>query len=145
MDWKLLVFELSSESKKELAWWSRNAGEWMNMELENVANSGRMMDIQVVDSGNFASGNINNLCRNWNFSKEINWNFAIKKLENLSRTVCSANENSRIRINCDDLQVFWTMQRGRSFCLELNNLVKRIGGDLKSRKIKLQLDWAGDN
>ena len=105
----------------------------LNMELENVANSGRMMDIQVVDSGNFASGNINNLCRNWNFSKEINWNFAIKKLENLRRTVCSTNENSRIRINCDDLQVFWTMQRGSSFCLELNNLVKRIGGDLKSR------------
>ena len=50
-------------------------------------------------------------------------------------------KNCKLKIKCDNQAVFWILKRGRSFCWELNNLVRRIGGDLHSRGIWLEVDW----
>jgi hypothetical protein len=66
---------------------------------------------------------------------------AIKELEAVRRTIGRVENGTRVRIGCDNTVAYWTLKKGRSFCLELNNLIKRIGGDVHARKIDVDFYW----
>jgi hypothetical protein len=138
-DWKLMEFDLTMGSRRELKWWINHAGDWTNARLEDVGLRAR--DIHCDASG-FAFGNTDGLWGLWK-AEERNWHIMVKEMEALRRTVCMSKHGSKLSIKCDNQAVYWSLKRGRSFCWDLNDLVRRIGGDVFARKIDLNVEWIG--
>jgi hypothetical protein len=113
----------------------------MNAKLEDVGLKSRARDIHCDASG-FAFGNTDGLWGLWK-AEERDWPIMVKEMEALRRTVCMAEKGSKLNIKCDNQAVYWSLKRGRSFCWDLNNLVRRIGGDVFARKIDLDVEWIG--
>jgi hypothetical protein len=129
---------ISKASKLELKWWKKNATNWIPMELEDVWKT-TTTNIHS-DACDYGYGATNGLWGLWN-GEEVNWMIAIKELEAVRRTIGRVENGTRVRIGCDNTVAYWTLKKGRSFCLELNNLIKRIGGDVHARKIDVDFYW----
>ncbi len=128
----------SGAAKRELRWWWKNADNRLTMDLEDVWKT-RIKDIHTDASG-YGYGSSDGLWGLWE-AEEKDWNIAIKEMEAVRRELCRLESNSRTRIGVDNTVVFWSLKRGRSFCWELNNLVRRIGGDARARNLDLDFYW----
>jgi hypothetical protein len=62
-------------------------------------------------------------------------------METVRRQICRMEPESKTRIGVDNMVVYWCLKRGRSFCWELNEQVRRIGGDANARKLELEFMW----
>jgi hypothetical protein len=129
---------LGAASRRELKWWRDNAHCWMAISFEDVWKT-RIKDIHVDASG-FGYGSTNGLWGLWK-EEELDWIIAVKELESLRRQVCRLSVGARVRIATDNQVVFWSMKRGRSFCWEINNLLRRIGGDMMARNLDVEVFW----
>jgi hypothetical protein len=92
------------------------------------------------DASDFGYGSTTGLWGLWK-KEEKQWIIAMKELETVRRLICSIPAGSRYRIRVDNMVAFWALRRGRSFCWELNNLVRRIGGDAFARNLQLDVEW----
>lgn len=93
-----------------------------------------------VDACNYGYGASTGLWGLWS-QKELNWNIAIKEMDALRRTIDSLKRCEVVHFKVDNLVVFWCMVKGRSSCLDLNNLVKRIGGTVKTKRLTVTFEW----
>ena len=129
---------LSPASRRELKWWKTHGGEWIPLRIKEVAESA--FEHFHTDASGFAYGATNGLWGLWK-EEEKDWNIAIKELEALRRLVCSVPRNSRLKVGCDNMAVYWVLWRGRAFSWDLNNLIRRLGGDVFARNLDLEVYW----
>ncbi|MHB1800021.1 MAG: ribonuclease H family protein, partial [Vulcanimicrobiaceae bacterium] len=126
---------LGAASRRELKWWRRNAGGGIALRLEEVERT--LID---CDASDYGFGATNGLWGLWKL-EELNWNIAVKEMESLRRTVGRLDFGQSVTLRCDNQAVYWCMLRGRSFCWELNSLVRRIGGDAMARELDIKVIW----
>lgn len=129
---------LNDRCRKELRWWLNNARSWLNMTLLDVTRE--LTATVFVDACNYGYGASTGLWGLWS-QKELNWNIAIKEMDALRRTIDSLKRCEVVHFKVDNLVVFWCMVKGRSSCLDLNNLVKRIGGTVKTKRLTVTFEW----
>lgn len=129
---------LSSGSRRELKWWRDHVRHWMPVNLEDVWRT-RVSEFHTDASG-YAYGSSNGLWGLWK-AEELNWNIAVKEMEALRRGICRMRNGETARIGVDNMAVYWCLKRGRAFCWELNDLLRRIGGDINSRGLNLDFYW----
>lgn len=129
---------LSSASRRELKWWRKHAGNWIPLRLEEVAQS-RIANFHSDASG-YAYGSTNGVWGLWKIEEQF-WNIAVKELEAVRRLVCSLPKGTKAKIGCDNMAAFWVLKRGRAFSWDLNNLVRRLGGDVFARGLDLEFYW----
>ncbi|MHB1800000.1 MAG: ribonuclease H family protein, partial [Vulcanimicrobiaceae bacterium] len=127
---------LGAPSKRELRWWSKNAGSGMAFRLEEMESG----DIIDCDASGYGYGSTSGVWGLWK-DEEMDWNIAVKEMEAVRRTVGKIDNGGSVTIRCDNQAVYWSLVRGRSFCLELNNLVRRIGGDVMARNLDINFVW----
>ena len=130
--------KLSPASRRELKWWRDHGADWMAMDFAEVWSS-RIKDIHV-DASSYGYGSDNGLWGLWK-AEEKGWNIALKEMEVLRRQVSKLPNGSKIWIGTDNSVVFWSWRRGRSFCWDINNLIRRIGGDIHARDLDVEVYW----
>ena len=129
---------LSAASRRELKWWRDNAGKWMPLNIEDVWKV-RIKDFHTDASG-FGYGSSNGLWGLWK-AEEMDWIIAVKEMEAVRRAIGRLEPGEKVRIGVDNTAVYWSLKRGRSFSWDLNNLVRRIGGDVNKRKLQVDFYW----
>lgn len=130
--------QFSAGSRRELKWWRDNVRHWMPANLDDVWKT-RIKEFHTDASG-YAYGSSDGLWGLWKI-EELNWNIAIKEMEALRRAISRLTRGDKARIGVDNQAVFWCLKRGRSFSWELNDLLRRIGGDMNARKLELDFYW----
>ena len=125
-------------SKRELRWWVKNAGEGLPTTFDDVWHT-RVQEIHTDASG-YGYGSTEGLWGLWE-AEERDWIIAIKEMEAVRRQLCKMKPGTKARIGVDNTVVYWTLKRGRSFSWDLNNLIRRIGGDVKARHLEIDFEW----
>lgn len=131
-------WRISPASRRELKWWKEHATNWLPVEIDDVWRVRHNM--VFTDSSDFAFGATNGMWGRW-VHDEVDWNIAIKELESVRRLICTLNNGTRCTVYCDNSVAFWSLIKGRSFSLDINELIKRIGGDAFKRNLHLRFRW----
>jgi hypothetical protein len=76
----------------------------------------------------------------WN-AEETQWHIGIKELETVRRAIGRMKPGTKALVSVDNTCAYWSLMRGRAFSWDLNDIVRRIGGDVKARGLGLSFRW----